>query len=363
MVADGGNGRCVGKLGAAARQLLRKIAEGEPDEKKREKMQQARCSATFVKRMLRNEENIVAGGGSMRKQSWTSTARARAKNPIFKDGFFDQIKATFAAHHEAGILLTPEPDNDQCFGGGEVGTNPAGGKRGRRVFCSLLRKQVVKVTMGEGGKAVFWVTFFYWSRFDGQFTIPPTCIHEGGDMCELFAKYLPADWCIHASPSGYMDRDGWFKVAVHFQKHCGPTRPLYLFFDGHDSHWDPDALQLWFDDKIFSFFGRSHGSDDDNVNDNGCNAKFHSIFDSICGDWQELYPAVIRDNAGFYNMRILPTWRRLKAEGGPVAVKAAAICGLWPLNPDAENYNNGLDLLARKHTVEAPWLDGDFHPA
>ena len=38
---------------------------------------------------------------------------------MFKDGFFDQIKATFAAHHEAGILLTPEPDNDQCFGGDE----------------------------------------------------------------------------------------------------------------------------------------------------------------------------------------------------------------------------------------------------
>ena len=61
---------------------------------------------------------------------------------------------------------------------------------------------------------------------------------------------------------------------------------------------------------------------DDNINDNGCNAKFHAIFDSITGDWQEAYPPVLRDDPGFYNMRIVPAWRRLKAdlEGGPVIV-------------------------------------------
>ena len=338
------------------------MSEGEPDEKQRNRLLTAACSSTFVKRLLRNDANVVAVDGAMRKQSFQSSARAQAKNPVFKDGFFAQIKETYARHYAEGILRTPEPENDQMFGGDEVGTNPAGGKHGRRVFCSMLRTQITKVTQGEGGKAVYWVTFFYWSRFDGQFTIPPCVVHEGGEMCELFARNLPSDWCVHSSPSGYMDRDGWFKVACHFQKHCGPTRPLYLFFDGHDSHWDPDALQLWFDDKIFSFFGRAHGSDDDNVNDNGCNAKFHAIFESVTGDWQESYPPMIRDNAGFYNMRIVPVWRRLKAEGGLVTVKAAAMCGLYPFNPDAENYNNGLDLLARKWTVETPWRDGDFHP-
>ena len=55
-------------------------------------------------------------------------------------------------------------------------------------------------------------------------------------------------------------------------------------------------------------------------------------------------------------MRIVPTVK--------VTVKAAAKCGLYLFNPNAENYNNGLglDLIARKFTIETPWRDGDFHP-
>jgi hypothetical protein len=45
-----------------------------------------------------------------------------------------------------------------------------------------------------------------------------------------------------------------------------------------------------------------------------------------------------------------------------VTVRAAAKCGLWPLNDQAENYSDGLDLLARKYTIAAPWRDGDFNP-
>ena len=140
MAGGGLHGRCITKLGAAARALCRKIVEGEPDQALRERYQNARCSTTMVYRVLRNTENSVSEEGTMKEQSYQSTARAKAKNPIFKDGFFAQIKETYARHYAEGILLTPEPDNDQCFGGDEVRSNPAGGKRGRKVFCSLLRK-------------------------------------------------------------------------------------------------------------------------------------------------------------------------------------------------------------------------------
>ena len=103
-------------------------------------------------------------------------------------------------------------------------------KHGRRVFCSMLRKQVVKVTGGEGGKTSFWVTFFYWARFDDQILIPSCVVHEGGELCELFAKYLPSDWLVHAAPSCYMGKDGWFKIAVHFKLYGGPKRPIYMLF-------------------------------------------------------------------------------------------------------------------------------------
>jgi hypothetical protein len=145
----------------------------------------------------------------------------------------------------------------------------------------VFRKQRQKIVLGEGGKATFWVTFFYWVRTDGQFPIPPTVVHEGGELAALFAMHLPSDWCIHAAPSGYMDRDGWFKIAHHFLRWCGPKRPLYLFFDAHDSHWDPDALKLWLDNQIHTFFTKSHGSDEDCINDNGLNAKWHSIIETM----------------------------------------------------------------------------------
>ena len=72
-------------------------------------------------------------------------------------------------------------------------------------------------------------------RADGQLVIPPFVVHESQELSAYFAKYLPTDWGIHVTKSGYMDRDGWFKICKHFMKYCGATRPLYLFFDGHDS--------------------------------------------------------------------------------------------------------------------------------
>ena len=55
-----------------------------------------------------------------------------------------------------------------------------------------------------------------------------------------------------------MDRDGWLKVAVHFVKHCGPTRPQHAFYDAHDSHWCSEALKHLRDNGVYSFFTRAH---------------------------------------------------------------------------------------------------------
>jgi len=135
-------------------------------------------------------------------------------------------------HYARGVLLTPEPESDQMFSGDEVGSNPAGGRHGRRVFCSMLRKQVVKVTGGEGGKATFWVTFFYWARFDGQSQIPPCVVHEGGELCELFAKYLPSDWLVHVHVQSYNHvlvncKLNSLSMPTHHHKDVGALRVLW----------------------------------------------------------------------------------------------------------------------------------------
>lgn len=181
-----------------------------------------------------------------------SVARAKAKDPIYKDAFFDKKEALYKKHYDEGILTTlneqgkPEPDSDQVFSGDEMGYNPSG-KNKNKVVCSLKRGHMHVITQGEGGKATFWVTIFYWCRADGQLPIPPFIVHEGGVLNGMFAMYLPSDWGVHAAPFGYMDRDGWFKVCTHFQKHCGPKRPLYPVIDGHDSHWDSAAMKMLYD--------------------------------------------------------------------------------------------------------------------
>jgi hypothetical protein len=80
-------------------------------------------------------------------------------------------------------------------------------------------------------------------------------------------------------------------------------------------------------------------------------------------EWSDIYPAFVKDSPGFTNLRLVPAWRKLKAIGGLTAVKAAAKTGIHPLNEYAENHTNGLDLLARKFSIETPWRDEDkeFH--
>lgn len=349
------------KLALKGRQMCRKIAEGEADGKKRQRLLGAVCGPKWVNRVLQSKAtDSVADTTTMKKQSQMSRSRAAAKNPVINAAMFAQIKQQYGDHYEQGLLFTPMPESDQIYGGDEVGMNPSG-HTGKRVVCSLLRRQIVVVTDGEGGKATFWVTFFFWTRADGQFVIPPCVVHQGAQMSDYFRLNLPQDWCVHCSPSGYMDRDGWLKVARHFKRYCGPTRPLYLYFDGHDSHWDPDALDEWLDDNIFPTFFKAHGSEDDNMNDNGPNAAFHSEFDDATSDWGETYPGT-KDAVPFVNERLVVAWKNLKARGGPIAVNAAAITGIYPFNPNSANHTDGLDLVARKFQISKPWVDNTYTP-
>lgn len=164
LAADGLPGHDDKRLMEAGRELMVKLATGEADEKKRKRLLSAECSRRWLKR-LRNDKrnNVVAAQGTMRKQSQMSRARAAAKNPVINTAMFEKIDAQYVEHYEAGILKTRRPEGEQIYGGDEVGVNPSG-HTGRRVFCSLMRQQIVVLTDGEGGKASFWVTFFFWER-------------------------------------------------------------------------------------------------------------------------------------------------------------------------------------------------------
>lgn len=274
LVGAGMKGNDRKALGAEGRALCRKLAEGASPGPERDRFLNAKCGRNFQRRLLKDISNTVAQTSTMRRQENMSEARAKAKDPLINAAMFAKIDAQYEDHYNRGILKTRYPENDQIYGGDEIGLNPSG-HRNRAVVCSLLRKVTTRVVASEGGKADFWVTFFFWIRADGQFIIPPAVVHSAAQMAEFYVLNLPSDWCVHCSPSGYMDRDGWLKVTRHFIAHCGPKRPLYAYYDAYDAHWDPDALKLSYDNGIYPTFFNAHDSDRKNMGDNGNNAQVH----------------------------------------------------------------------------------------
>jgi len=107
-----------------------------------------------------------------------------------------------------------------------------------------------------------------------------------------------------------MDRDGWFKTIHNFTKLCGarPSNPQYLFFDGPDSHWDADALDLMHTNDIYLYFLKARDSENDQPNDNGPNACLKGI----------------------------KTWNKFTCRAGSTIFKAFTKCRLHPLLPPVD---------------------------
>ena len=79
---------------------------------------------------------------------------------------------------------------------------------------------------------------------------------------DMQALGLPSDWIVHATPSGYQDRDGFLKVGTEFVEYCGPKRPQYVFMDGHHSHFDSEALDLLASKHVYVFFLKLNNSEE-----------------------------------------------------------------------------------------------------
>lgn len=65
IAADGLPGRDLKRLGSEGRALCKKLAEGEPDAKKRRRLLSAKCDWCWATRLLKNHDNsVVATGGT-----------------------------------------------------------------------------------------------------------------------------------------------------------------------------------------------------------------------------------------------------------------------------------------------------------
>ena len=74
--ASGPPGRDNRKLMAEGRAWCNALADDEPDPAKAERLRHARCSYNWLNRLMHDKENntVLAEGGTMRKQSLLSTA-------------------------------------------------------------------------------------------------------------------------------------------------------------------------------------------------------------------------------------------------------------------------------------------------
>jgi hypothetical protein len=226
-----------------------------------------------------------------------------------------------------------QPRADQVWNCDEVGIDPNG--NWFKIVCTFkwcMTEKIWKTQTGE--RAPFWCSFLFFSRADGQCFIAPTVIHQATEMTAGFLLNLPGNWVVHTTPSGYMDRDGWFKTISNFAHLSGASQSnkQFLYFDGHDSHWDPDALELLEVKHIQSFFLKSGDSEKDQPNDNGPNACVKSCYNDAKSDWDEKF-ATTNYTVPHMNGVLADMWNRFVLRSAPVIKKAFAVTKIHPLKP------------------------------
>ena len=186
----------------------------------------------------------------------------------------------------------------------------------------------------DGEHAPFWVTILFFSRADGQCFLPPCVVHQGADLSADFLYKIPADWIVHHSPSGYMDRDGWFKVIYMFTKlsGCHAGNIQMLFYDRHDSHWDADALDLMTKNFIQPFVLKAGDSENDQPQDNGSNAKLKSCYNNRKSEWSRAHLSTPYSPA-FMNTVLVKTWQDFIRDSAGVIRRSFDKTKLCPLQP------------------------------
>ena len=229
------------------------------------------------------------------------------------------------------------PRPDQIWNCDEVGIDPNG--KWHKIVCTYKWCKNEKVWRTQDGeKAPFWVTFLFFTRADGQCFVPCTVVHQASHTTLAHASNLPSNWVLHTTPSGYMDRDGWFKTVKKFTEyvHASEGEPLFLFFDGHDSHWDPDALDLLHKNNIESFFLQSQISQNDQPNDNGPNACFKACYNETKEELHEMF-GTETFNVPHMNMVLRKSWERFTVRSPTVIKNAFRKTKLCPLLPPLTN--------------------------
>ena len=143
----------------------------------------------------------------------------------------------------------------------------------------------------------------------------PIIVHQAAELTADLLHGVPANWIVHCTPSGYMDRDGWFKATTVFasQFSGNPQNIQVLTFDGHDSHFDADAFDYMHQKCIRNFILKSNDSTNDQPNDNGSNGKLRACYNQEIANWKSKF-GTIKLTKAHMNTIIVAAWNLFKKD-------------------------------------------------
>ena len=229
-----------------------------------------------------------------------------------------------------------QPRADQVWNCDEIGIDPNG--NWNRVVCTRIWCELDQIWRTvEGEHAPFWVTLLFYTRADGQCFVPPTIVHQACEWTADLGIGVPDNWVVHSTPSGYMDRDGFIKTCDNFARLSGSsaTNHQFSFFDGHDSHWAPEALDLLAKQNVSSFFLKSGDSVRDQPNDNGPNCSLRACYNDCKDEWDEMF-GTTKFNPPHFNAVMGKAWGRFTMKAAPIIRAAFQKTGIYPLRPPCQ---------------------------
>lgn len=290
-----------------------------------------------------------------KKPAALSQMRAGTNSTVLTRAMFEEILKTMnlLKHYlnSSGVAAGSPYNSELGFtledwmvlAGDEVGINPEG--KWRRVSTY---KGTTRPTLIHSEKAPFWTTVWFVTSTDSR-VFPPTIIHQGeegkvsahnlacGDAVKdnKPANWLPSNWNVCQSPSGYMTKGIWKMTVEHLVDCLGRQRAYVLYLDGYAAHWCVEALTFLADQHIYVMFLSSQNSENDQANDNGPNLVFHVCFSDACEVWRQADASrvVIPFRACHFNEVFVNAYKSFssgRAHG--TIVSAWEKVGLFPLN-------------------------------
>ena len=162
----------------------------------------------------------------------------------------------------------------------------------------------------------------------------PVVIHHLTTLSVDLLLDILDDWIVHCAPSGYMHRDvRWTsiqQICRLYGAYAGNNKVLY--FNGHDLHWDSDALDMMSNACVHSFFLNVGDSTNNQKSINGVTKKVKSYYNNKKAFWDDEYSST-PFSPPMIKTVMVKMWARLVCGAGKTIKHSFAVTNLLPLKP------------------------------